>query len=213
MGIAILLPKLTLFQSTPSARRATILILFFSFCWRYFNPRPPRGGRQLVRQADALSEKISIHALREEGDALQAGRLPPGYNFNPRPPRGERPTQHRHGARCRVFQSTPSARRATQYVWAKNKEGKISIHALREESDVLLFQQILLQGYFNPRPPRGGRHRQSCRVCITTLFQSTPSARRATPCGLVSVVPLVYFNPRPPRGGRPTKHISTKCPT
>ena len=201
---------------------------------------------------------ISIHALREEGDLYSMIQSLPIVYFNPRPPRGGRPDRYFLYMRRTVFQSTPSARRATERrrrvmarstisihalreegdvavcdlrvvhltisIHALREEGDphhrgqrpreaISIHALREESDVLLFQQILLQGYFNPRPPRGGRHRQSCRVCITTLFQSTPSARRATPCGLVSVVPLVYFNPRPPRGGRPTKHISTKCPT
>ena len=37
----------------------------------------------------------------------------------------------------------------------------ISIHALCEEGDVLLFQQILLQGYFYPRPLRGGRQEVS----------------------------------------------------
>ena len=57
-----------------------------------FYPRPPRGGRQLIRQADALSEKISIHALREEGDRCfgrngQESRK----DFYPRPPRGGRP--------------------------------------------------------------------------------------------------------------------------
>ena len=133
----------------------------------------------LLHHSYEYSEFQSTPSARRATAPTRIPASTPTY-FNPRPPRGERPTQHRHGARCRVFQSTPSARRATQYVWAKNKEGKISIHALREESDVLLFQQILLQGYFNPRPPRGGRHRQSCRVCITTLFQSTPSARRAT---------------------------------
>ena len=55
----------------------------------------------------------------------------------------------------------------------------ISIHALREEGDVLLFQQILLQGYFYPRPPRGGRHNWH------------GGKTRA-----------LHFYPRPPRGGR-----------
>ena len=158
VGIAILLPKLTLFQSTPSARRATILILFFSFCWRYFNPRPPRGGRQLVRQADALSEKISIHALREEGDALQAGRLPPGYNFNPRPPRGERRCVAKTSYSDSRFQSTPSARRATIKLKDSFMSSDISIHALREEGDLSATFLIVRSDYFNPRPPRGGRH-------------------------------------------------------
>ena len=34
-----------------------------------FYPRPPRGGRPLPWAAEAMSWAISIHALREEGDA------------------------------------------------------------------------------------------------------------------------------------------------
>ena len=35
---------------------------------RYFYPRPPRGGRRLLRGLCGLVFQISIHALREEGD-------------------------------------------------------------------------------------------------------------------------------------------------
>ena len=34
----------------------------------YFYPRPPRGGRLLLFQRRPGAVKISIHALREEGD-------------------------------------------------------------------------------------------------------------------------------------------------
>ena len=33
-----------------------------------FYPRPPRGGRHHIQDAPAVSQQISIHALREEGD-------------------------------------------------------------------------------------------------------------------------------------------------
>ena len=101
------------FLSTPSARRATI----FSQCSQssrqdfyprpprggrpysslsgssgsYFYPRPPRGGRPAFRAASSALTIISIHALREEGDA--AGRTSFWADL--------------------VFLSTPSARRAT----------------------------------------------------------------------------------------------------
>ena len=56
---------------------------------------------------------ISIHALREEGDALEGDKT---YD--------------------RVkFLSTPSARRATKTQQNLAKWAKISIHALREEGD------------------------------------------------------------------------------
>ena len=34
-----------------------------------FYPRPPRGGRPILRSAVLAAKGISIHALREEGDA------------------------------------------------------------------------------------------------------------------------------------------------
>ena len=37
-----------------------------------------------------------------------------------------------------IFQSTPSARRATKVCLAENRSLKISIHALREESDAII---------------------------------------------------------------------------
>ena len=57
--------------------------------------------------------KISIHALREEGDPI------------PTPRRGE----------SNQFLSTPSARRATVGRASSMFRSTISIHALREEGD------------------------------------------------------------------------------
>ena len=146
-----------LFLSTPSARRAT-------------NSRYTRNqGR-----------RISIHALREEGDSGHKIFLPspvtflstpsarratlgcrvgahiPAY-FYPRPPRGGR----RRGGSCAPagagFLSTPSSRRATNV------------------------------------PGKG---------IVDVLFLSTPSSRRATvPC-VGETLALRDFYPRPPRGGR-----------
>ena len=102
-----------LFLSTPSARRAT--------------SRQRAGGVLLV---------ISIHALREEGDAVKrrfsnlsqrflstpsARRATPRradtfcwpQHFYPRPPRGGRPAGGKTRAAASAFLSTPSARRAT----------------------------------------------------------------------------------------------------
>ena len=56
------------FLSTPSARRATAL----PFC-------------------PASSRRISIHALREEGDQLKRAGATITRYFYPRPPRGGRP--------------------------------------------------------------------------------------------------------------------------
>ena len=190
------------FQSTPSARRATgqqsdreqhqpisIHALREEGDWfsegdgcesENFNPRPPRGGRQVDALCLTRRYVISIHALREEGDAVP-GLLSCSHRyFNPRPPRGGRPD-------LRAGQGPRS---------------EISIHALREEGDPFPAATATSEINFNPRPPRGGR--RSCAACgrISSVFQSTPSARRATKAIRSLFLPRSYFNPRPPRGGR-----------
>ena len=129
------LPGKVEFLSTPSARRAT------------------HAGQQLHD-----SSCISIHALREEGDA-------PGYlstssrkNFYPRPPRGGRPV---------IYQSL-------------RQNQLISIHALREEGDLRRKRRVCGLMHFYPRPPRGGRPYAIGDLVAYNKFLSTPSARRAT---------------------------------
>ena len=150
-----------LFLSTPSARRATALspCLFELFL-------------------------ISIHALREEGDAFASNIEVEILNFYPRPPRGGRPIDQQ----------------------AEIDSYLISIHALREEGDTGEIRRKDRPVYFYPRPPRGGRHTVVRPHGLHLQFLSTPSARRAT-------VKLwrprrrgsVNFYPRPPRGGRPNR--------
>ena len=78
------------FLSTPSARRATSCVRQAHPAGGYFYPRPPRGGRL----GDAVSAtgggNISIHALREEGDAWTKLNSSTSSYFYPRPPRGGR---------------------------------------------------------------------------------------------------------------------------
>ena len=81
----------SLFQSTPSARRATQRAGVFTRPFFDFNPRPPRGGRLWGHWKQFMGEVISIHALREEGDELATSII----------------------KSIKTFQSTPSARRAT----------------------------------------------------------------------------------------------------
>ena len=123
------------FLSTPSARRAT-----------------------QCPEDDGQPPYISIHALREEGDFCTCLDKEGQTYFYPRPPRGGRRNSSTVFPTWLQFLSTPSARRATQKGQAKRLAGQISIHALREEGDVM--------------------------VCAVTLvlyrFLSTPSARRAT---------------------------------
>ena len=130
---------------------------------------------------------ISIHALREESDVLNTIYSTRANDFNPRPPRGERRCVTPFNYRGTLFQSTPSARRATSL--------RCKISGRRPD--------------FNPRPPRGGRQTISWADQPKVRFQSTPSARRATRCPLVCCRPMQYFNPRPPRGGRHAVVVGT----
>ena len=146
------------FLSTPSARRAT----------------PRRGKRGGVY-------RISIHALREEGDHCRQRDKHGRAYFYPRPPRGGRRHDTDIASIKTLFLSTPSARRATSIAGKRAGLKGISIHALREEGDPALPLMSPRWYYFYPRPPRGGRLSR-LRPCLRWYsFLSTPSARRATP--------------------------------
>ena len=100
------------FLSTPSARRAT-------------------DNKSVFLKA----LRISIHALREEGDRSRDKGRRQRQHFYPRPPRGGRPDRVKEEPSPEQFLSTPSARRATLRC-AESAEAQTD---------------------FYPRPPRGGR--------------------------------------------------------
>ena len=102
-----------------------------------FYPRPPRGGRRGRSSNAQCPSKISIHALREEGDATGIPSSKVLRDFYPRPPRGGRPRQRQQQTEHGKFLSTPSARRATILSSAPRAVDWISIHALREEGDLM----------------------------------------------------------------------------
>ena len=131
-----------LFLSTPSARRATSLTSHLFCDTTNFYPRPPRGGRRAAEQCEEVSDCISIHALREEGDAYKLSQQAATI-ISIHALREEGDLFHSSSSRCliKIFLSTPSARRATQSAWLVRMRKRISIHALREEGDILLSLQ------------------------------------------------------------------------
>ena len=195
--------SVSLFLSTPSARRAT----------------HPRKHRCTIRQ-------ISIHALREEGDFSNSANNPgktdfyprpprggrlcktqcklSATHFYPRPPRGGRPASRPTGAPTGQFLSTPSARRATEgerrrrspscYFYPRPPRGgrqqrlqsmvddlPISIHALREEGDRSGCAALRNCGGFLSTPSaRRATYHDLSPTSNPRRFLSTPSARRAT---------------------------------
>ena len=182
---------------------------------------------------------ISIHALREEGDlrssiratsrplflstpsarrATRVPRRPPRHqrDFYPRPPRGGRRVHRLHPRGTQQFLSTPSARRATICKPVTTPpEQIISIHALREEGDVQVFQPKSSKKVFLSTP--SARRATNCASVYSAKefeFLSTPSARRATLRPLLRGRRRMDFYPRPPRGGRhhfffgPVQHLA-----
>ena len=70
--VCMTVPVINIFQSTPPARGATRLDYRHSCRSRYFNPRPPRGGRRHNPFYRLSYHRISIHAPREGGDSKDA---------------------------------------------------------------------------------------------------------------------------------------------
>ena len=191
------------FLSTPSARRATWRSLLSAARAKHFYPRPPRGGRRARQTLRAHRRAISIHALREEGDATV--------------PHKETKTTE--------FLSTPSARRATcgvmltfnvtENFYPRPPRGgrqfvvvvaafciSISIHALREEGDLaeLLYPPPWL---ISIHALREEGDKLSTKVSTSKLTISIHALREeGDEHHDASRTNLGHFYPRPPRGGR-----------
>ena len=148
----------SIFLSTPSARRATHPALRRHRILRISIHALREEGDLLTCCSRSSRQCISIHALREEGDAKATEIEVEILNFYPRPPRGGRRVSGCEHHNLGRFLSTPSARRATGQHGGALRNHDISIHALREESDLPVL----------PEQPIGNE------------FLSTPSARRAT---------------------------------
>ena len=133
------------FLSTPSARRATQHAGLSGLHPDNFYPRPPRGGRRLILSVLPISNKISIHALREEGDYAKGRKK--------RAPAG--------------FLSTPSARRATDLSLrtVATLDNFYPRPPRGGRPDVPCFGGT--DAHFYPRPPRGGRRAQSAARAST----------------------------------------------
>ena len=129
-----------------------------------------------------MSRRISIHALRVEGDFAYRDdaqivnaflSTPSGWRATPLP--------YRFGRRICEFLSTPSGWRATQ-------------KQLRDVERLLFLStpsgwratgaragQRRGKTYFYPRPPGGGRRSHMRAASVFRRFLSTPSGWRATP--------------------------------
>ncbi len=147
-----------------------------------FNPRPPWGGRRNLPPTSSAGRpfqstpsvgratltlfiipdgtKISIHALRGEGDITSKLNKQSIQTFQSTPSVGRATDKSRFPINLNSsFQSTPSVGRATAHRPPKTPAAR----------------------HFNPRPPWGGRrHIRHIPAHRSPLFQSTPSVGRAT---------------------------------
>ena len=125
---------ISVFLSTPSARRATFPLF------------------QILQ-----SVSISIHALREEGDHVDSVRAVYRMQFLSTPS-ARRETIRVLPYRKHTNISIHALREEGDVLFVCFLHFcRISIHALREEGDTLSSFALLSTSYFYPRPPRGGR--------------------------------------------------------
>ena len=103
--------------------------------------------------------RISIHALRGEGDFAASEQITANG----------------------LFQSTPSVGRATNIRRRVSKDRIISIHALRGEGDLAKRCDRCGKFYISIHALRGeGDPATMAKITIHRRFQSTPSVGRAT---------------------------------
>ena len=148
-----------IFLSTPSARRATGCHQFSPPAIPYFYPRPPRGGRPASVPPRSGQGRISIHALREEGDGRKHKALVVVLiSIHALREEGDksRSSSRYNGTAISIHALREEGDRQGSRTIGKVQS--ISIHALREEGDAFFYASSV-------SPP---------------LFLSTPSARRAT---------------------------------
>ena len=196
--------QILLFQSTPSVGRATIYTKIQCHTkQKYFNPRPPWGGRLILLRLHSRGFSNFNPRPPWGGRHGTEAFIPHTEYFNPRPPWGGRPIWPCIAIISRNFNPRPpwGGRRCLLWWCASHSD-------------------------FNPRPPWGGRRRPPFIFILKSAFQSTPSVGRATldyttvkTNFFISIhalrgegdvhgftmagLPCENFNPRPPWGGRP----------
>ena len=141
------------FLSTPSVRRATVIILVFLGVHPISIHALREEGDYCKAVNTAEADAISIHALREEGDPRAAVvEDNSAISIHALREEGDQHEEQQRGKKT-LFLSTPSVRRATKTADRGGRAYGISIHALREEGDPAPPAPSCPRSYFYPRPP------------------------------------------------------------
>ena len=136
---------------------------------------------------------ISIHALREEGDAGPAfPRCRPAISIHALREEGDA-AKSMWNAQPAEFLSTPSARRATLCFRVCDSFVSISIHALREEGDLRYPRPPAHQGISIHALREEGDPDYRLQDNDYSKFLSTPSARRATLSSMAKILRMLLF--------------------
>ena len=146
-----------------------------------FYPRSPHGERLALWISCTVCIRflstLSAWRATTPAETYQLDYI----DFYPRSPHGERRfARNRVDSVIYKFLSTLSAWRATIVTDSRRKDFKISIHALRMESDRLKLIQLPKSLNFYPRSPHGERRDGAFDYEDIGAFLSTLSAWRAT---------------------------------
>ena len=125
---------------------------------RHFNPLPPHGGRPGAFSCATMTQNISIHSLRMEGDIEITVITHVTTTISIHSLRMEGDIKETPKTSMKSFQSTPSAWRET----------------------IGVVETVTPIWDFNPLPPHGGRRTFLLMLLLHRTFQSTPSAWRET---------------------------------
>ena len=182
------------FLSTPSARRATGLLLILQTAPIFLSTPSARRATRLS-QSRFPAAFISIHALREEGDKLVLPIIYTSSNFYPRPPRGGRRSFFVPISSSTDFYPRPPRGGRPAADAGIHQLPDISIHALREEGDDVCKRYP--DGWNNKFLSTPSARRATIRRRVdrwVEQFLSTPSARRATRAKFAHIANAIFLS-------------------
>ena len=189
------------FQSTCPARGTTLLGLHIGHPSQDFNPRAPRGARQVFSANWFVNEDFNPRAPR--GARLlfkHFGRYL--AHFNPRAPRGARPDSFISVVSTSRFQSTCPARGTTAHQLFNIGGVGISIHVPREGHDFSALYIFTTPSGFQSTCPARGTTKRPDLICQNFLISIHVPREGHDASASSAFTQGRNFNPRAPRGAR-----------
>ena len=155
------LSKSWIFQSTPPRKGGDETVKGRKTKKHNFNPRPPARGATAPKDENLLNDDTFQSTPPREGgdDGRQVQAPAPVGHFNPRPPARGATFNNKVKIMTNLFQSTPPREGGDDVVQSKKGGQKIFQSTPPARGATWLDSWFCCRSwYFNPRPPRGGRH-------------------------------------------------------